>query len=187
MNGARRRPDPRGGHQPHSIHAFRGLRRLPAKSRRCYTFAASQGRFPPPSVKPSTVHDPIAAGRSAAARAVAIEVAAVGVVAAMFLVQGWRSAAGAAAGGLAMAAGHAMAAAVSFGGGIQPARLAFARLLLGVMGKWLVAMAGVALALGVWQLPSLPVVVGVVAGLLAYLVGLNLRHAFRQQATRQQD
>ena len=86
-----------------------------------------------------------------------------------------------------MAAGHALAAAVSFGGGIQPARLAFARLLLGVMGKWLVAMAGVALALGVWQLPPLPVVVGVVAGLLAYLVGLNLRHAFRQQATRQQD
>lgn len=86
-----------------------------------------------------------------------------------------------------MVAGHALAAAVSFGGGIQPARLAFARLLLGVMGKWLVAMAGVALALGVWQLPPLPVVMGVVAGLLAYLVGLNLRHAFRKHATRQQD
>lgn len=117
----------------------------------------------------------------------AIEVAAIGVVAAAFLVQDWRAAAGAAAGGLAMVAGHAVAAALSFGGGIQPARLAFARLLLGVMGKWLVTMAGVVLALGAWNLPPLPVVAGVVAGLLAYLVGLNLRHAFRQQATRQQD
>jgi len=86
-----------------------------------------------------------------------------------------------------MVAGHALAAAVSFGGGIQPARLVFARLLLGVMGKWLVTIGGVALALEVWRLPPLPVVVGLVAGVLAYLVGLNLRHASRQQATRQQD
>lgn len=117
----------------------------------------------------------------------AIEVAAVGVVSAAFLVQGWRSAAGAAAGGLAMVAGHALAVAVSFGGGIQPARLAFARLLLGAVGKWLVAMAGVVLALEAWRLPPLPVVVGLMAGVLAYLVALNLRHASQQQATRQQD
>jgi len=148
-------------------------------------FCGFAGPFPARLRKASTVHDPIAAGRSAAARAVAIEVAAVGAVAALYLVQGWRSAAGAAAGGLAMVAGHALAAAVSFGGGIQPARLAFARLLLGVMGKWLVAMAGVGLALEVWRLPPLPVVVGLVAGVMAYLVGLNLRNA--SQATRQQD
>ena len=117
----------------------------------------------------------------------AIEVAAVGIVAAAFLMQSWRSAAGAAAGGLAMVAGHALAAALSFGGGIQPARLAFARLLLGVMGKWLVAMGIVVLALEVLRLPPLPIVVGLTAGVLAYLVGLNLRHAPQQHASRQQD
>ncbi|HSR65994.1 MAG TPA: hypothetical protein VLM17_10400 [Xanthomonadaceae bacterium] len=117
----------------------------------------------------------------------AIEVAAAGVVAIAFLFQGWRSAAGAAVGGLAMAAGHALAARVSFAGGIQPARMAFARLLLGVMGKWLVALGVVALALEAWRLPPLPVVAGLVAGLLAYLVGLNLRHARQRQAPPQQD
>ena len=83
-----------------------------------------------------------------------------------------------------MAAGHAVATRVSFAGGIQPARMAFARLLLGVMGKWLVALGGVALALEVWGLPPLPVVAGLAAGVLAYLVGLNLRQAPQQ---RQQD
>lgn len=102
----------------------------------------------------------------------------------MFLVQGWRSAVGAAAGGLAMAAGHALAARVSFAGGIQPARMAFARLLLGVMGKWLVALGGVALALEAWRLPPLPVVAGLATGVLAYLVALNLRQATQR---RQQD
>ena len=105
----------------------------------------------------------------------AIEVAAVGAVAAVFLIQDARAAAGAAVGGLAMAAGHALAAAVSFAGGIQPAGMAFARLLLGALGKWLLTLAIVALALEVWRLPPLPVVVGVTAGVLAYLVGLNLR------------
>jgi F0F1-type ATP synthase assembly protein I len=121
------------------------------------------------------VHDPIAAGRSAAARAVAVEVAAVGLVAAGFLVQGPWAALGVVAGGLAMAAGHALAAAVALAGGVQPARLAFARLLLGVMGKWLVVLAIVAMALEVWRLPPLPVLAGLAVGLIAYLVGLNLR------------
>lgn len=138
-------------------------------------FCGFAGPFSAPLSQASTVHDPIAAGRSAAARAVAIEVAAVGAVAAVFLIQGRWAAAGAAVGGLAMAAGHAVAAAVSFAGGIQPAGMAFARLLLGAMGKWLVTLAIVALALEVWRLPPLPVVVGVTAGVLAYLVGLNLR------------
>jgi F0F1-type ATP synthase assembly protein I len=127
------------------------------------------------------VHDPIAAGRSAAARAVAIEVAAVGLVAAGFLLGGTRAALGVLAGGLAMAAGHAVAARLAFAGGIQPARLAFARLLLGVMGKWLVALVVVAMALAVWRLPPLPVVAGVAVAMLAYLVGLNLRYRPRRQ------
>jgi hypothetical protein len=127
------------------------------------------------------VHDPIAAGRSAAARAVALEIATVGLVAGAFLLQGARPALGVLAGGLAMAAGHALAATVSFAGGIQPARAAFARLLLGVLGKWAVVVAVLAVALGAWRLPPLPVVVGVAVALVAYLLGLNLRGAKRQR------
>jgi F0F1-type ATP synthase assembly protein I len=127
------------------------------------------------------VHDPIAAGRSAAARAVAVEIATVGLVAGAFLLQGRREALAALAGGMAMAAGHALAAAVSFGGGIQPAGAAFARLLLGALGKWVVVVAVLAVVLEAWRLPPLPVVVGVAVGVFAYLLGLNLRGATRQR------
>jgi hypothetical protein len=46
-------------------------------------------------------------------------------------------------------------------------------LLLGTMAKWLVAIAVLALALGIWRLPPLPMITGLVAGLLAYLLALN--------------
>ena len=111
----------------------------------------------------------------------ALEIVAVGLLAGAFLLQGARPALGALAGGMAMAAGHALAAAVSFAGGVQPAGVAFARLLLGVLGKWVVVAAVLAMALGAWRLPPLPVVAGVVVGLFAYLLGLNRRGATRQR------
>ena len=91
------------------------------------------------------MHDPIAAGRSAAARAVAVEVAASGLVALGFLALDGRHALAAAIGGAAMAAGNALSIALAFGGGIQRAPVAFGRLLLGVMGKWMVVLAVFAL------------------------------------------
>ena len=111
----------------------------------------------------------------------AVEIATAGLVAGAFLLQGVRPALGALAGGMAMAAGHALAATVSFAGGIQPPRVAFARLLLGALGKWAVVVAVLAIALGAWRLPPLPVVVGVAGALVAYLLGLNLRGAKRQR------
>ena len=51
--------------------------------------------------------------------------------------------------------------------------VAFARLLLGVMAKWVVVVAVFALVLGAWRLPPLPVLVGLAVGMLAYLVALN--------------
>jgi F0F1-type ATP synthase assembly protein I len=119
------------------------------------------------------VHDPIAAGRSAAARAVAIEVAVTGLVAVGFVVLGSRHALAAALGGAAMAGGNAAAAAIAYGGGIQPASSAFARLLLGVLAKWVVVLAGFALVLAAWRLPPLPALIGMAASALAYLVALN--------------
>ena len=111
----------------------------------------------------------------------ALEIAAVGLVAGAFLLQGARPALGALAGGMAMAAGHALAATVSFAGGVQPARIAFARLLLGALGKWAVVVAVLAIALGAWRLPPLPVLAGGLAALLAYLLVLNLCGAKRQR------
>ena len=119
------------------------------------------------------MHDPIAAGRSAAARAVAVEVAASGLVALGFLALDGRHALAAAIGGAAMAAGNALSIALAFGGGIQRAPVAFGRLLLGVMGKWMVVLAVVALALAAWRLPPLPLLVGLAASTLGYLLALN--------------
>lgn len=68
--------------------------------------------------------------------------------------------------------GNALAALVALGG-IVPARVAFGRLLLGTMVKWLVAIVVLATALAIWRLPPLPMLGGLVAGLLAYLLALN--------------
>jgi F0F1-type ATP synthase assembly protein I len=127
------------------------------------------------------VHDPVAAGRRTAFRAIAVQAAVVGVVAAAFLFSGTREALSALAGGLALVAGHLLVAALALGGGIVPARAAFARLLLGLLGKWLLVVVAVAIALEAWHLPPLPALVGVIAGLLAYLVGLNLGRVMRER------
>ena len=119
------------------------------------------------------MHDPIAAGRSAAARAVAIEVVATGIVAVGFLVLDTRHALAAALGGAAMAGGNAAAAAIALSGGIQRAPAAFARLLLGVMAKWLVVIAVFAVVLVAWRLPPVPALAGLAASTLAYLVASN--------------
>lgn len=128
-----------------------------------------------PTQRTSRVHDPIAMGRRAATRAVAVQAAVALFVAAGFLVVGPRQALAAAAGGIAMLLANALALVVALGGGIQPAGAAFARLLLGTLGKWLVAIVVVALALGVFRLPPLPLLAGLAGGLLAYLLALNLR------------
>ena len=121
------------------------------------------------------MNDPLDPGRRAAMRAVALQAAATLLVAVAFLASGPRQALAAAAGGFALLAGNALAASVALGGGVQPAPAAFARLLLGVMGKWLVAIVVVAVALGPFRLPPLPLLAGLAGGLLAYLLALNLR------------
>lgn len=120
------------------------------------------------------MHDPVAAGRQTALRAIGFQAAvAVPVAAAAFLLQGPRAALAAVTGGAALVLGHLVAATLALGGGIQPARAAYARLLLGIAGKWLVVLAVLAVASGAWRLPPLPMLGGLVAGLLAYYVALN--------------
>ena len=118
------------------------------------------------------MHDPVAAGRQTALRAIGFQAVVAGLLAVAFLAQGLDAALAAATGGAALVLGHLVATTLALGGGIQPARAAFARLLLGIAGKWLVV-AILAVALGAWRLPPLPMLGGLVAGLLAYYVALN--------------
>src|SRR3546814_16353956 len=111
--------------------------------------------MPISTVDESRVHDPIATGRRAALRAVSIQaIVALLVAVGMLLLAGRIHGLAAAAGGIAMLAGNALAAAVALGGGIQPARAAFARLMLGTLGKWVVVMAVLAVGLGVYKMPA---------------------------------
>lgn len=119
------------------------------------------------------MHDPIAAGRRSALRAVAVQAVASAAVALGFLIPGPAHALAAGWGGLAMVLGNALAAGVALGG-IESAGAAFARLMLATLGKWTVVLACLATGLGVCRLPPLPMIVGLAAGLLAYLVALNM-------------
>lgn len=119
------------------------------------------------------MHDPIAAGRRTALRAVVVQFLVTIVLAAAFLVQGAREALAAGFGGLALVLGNALAAVMALAS-IVPARVALGSLLLGTMAKWLVVTAMFLVALLLWRLPPLPLLAGLVAGLLAYLLALNL-------------
>lgn len=118
------------------------------------------------------MHDPIAAGRRTALRAVAVQAGVVVLLAAAFLARDVREALAVGVGGLALASGNALATLVALGG-IVPARVALGRLLLGTAAKWLVAIAVLAVASAAWRLPPLPMVAGLAAGLLAWLLALN--------------
>lgn len=127
------------------------------------------------------MHDPIAAGRRSALHAVAIQAIVAVPVAMAFLVQGPRHALAAGIGGLAMVLGNALAANTALTG-IVPARVALGRLLLGLVSKWVVAITIFAMGLAVWRLPPLPMLVGLAAGLLAYLLALNFAGVNRKRS-----
>jgi F0F1-type ATP synthase assembly protein I len=118
------------------------------------------------------VHDPIAAGRRSALRAVAVQAAAVALVALACLAESGRAALAAAVGGGALVVGNGLAAGLALGG-IVPARVAFARLLLGMLAKWCVVAVVFAVALGAWRLAPLPMLAGLAIGMLAWLLALN--------------
>ena len=128
------------------------------------------------------MHDPIAASRRSALRAVAMQAIVALLVALAFLAgDGTRAAAAAALGGLALALGNAVAATLSLRGAV-PARFAFTALLAGTTAKWGVVFVALGIALKAWQLPPLPMLAGLVAGLMAWLAGL--RGLGTQRATK---
>ena len=111
---------------------------------------------PFPSHRVSRVLNSAAAGRRLALRAVAYQMAAVVLVALVFLIQGSSAMFAALLGGASVVLGSALAANIALGGGVVPARSAFMKLVLGTGIKWLVVMTIFALALGVGRLPPLP-------------------------------
>lgn len=128
------------------------------------------------------MHDPIAASRRSALRAVAVQAAVALPVALAFLAgDGVRAAMAAATGTLALALGTSLATLLSLRGAV-PARFAFAALLAGTMAKWLVVFVALGIALRVWRLPPLPMLAGMVAGLVAWLA--CLRRLGTQRATK---
>ena len=121
------------------------------------------------------MHDPLSAGRRLASRATAWQAGAAALVALAFLPFGAPSALAAVVGGGAVVAGTALAALMALGGGIQPAGMAIGRLVAGVMLKWVVVLAVLTLGMGVFKLPPLPMLVGVLAVTLAFVLANLLK------------
>lgn len=112
----------------------------------------------------------VAAGRRLVLRAAIWQMVAVLLVAMLFLVWGVPQAAAAATGGLAIVAGAVLAAWMALGGGVLGATSAVMRLVAGMVVKWVVVIGVLALGVGLYKLPPLPLLAGVVAGLVAQVL-----------------
>lgn len=77
-------------------------------------------------------------------------------------------------GGLGMLVGNLASILVALRGGFLPARAAFARLVLGAFGKWLLVVAVLVVALVAVKSPALPLLAGLLVAELAYLLALGL-------------
>ncbi|MEJ1097848.1 MULTISPECIES: ATP synthase subunit I [unclassified Pseudoxanthomonas] len=117
----------------------------------------------------------VAAGRRLALRAVVYQLAAVLLVALVFLIWGLPQALAAAVGGLAVVAGGLASARVAFGGGVVPAGAAMLRLLVSVVLKWVVVFAVLLLGVGVCKLAPLPLMAGMITGLIAQMLAAARR------------
>lgn len=125
------------------------------------------------------MHDPIAVGRRSVLTAAAVSGMAVVALALGVLFIGTAHACAALLGGGALVAGNALAARLSLSG-IVSARHAFARLLLGMGAKWVFVVAAFAIGLGMWRLPPLSMLAGLVVAMLVHIVALQaLRGAAR--------
>jgi ATP synthase protein I len=117
----------------------------------------------------------MSAGRRLALRATVFQAGATVLVALALLPHGMPSALGVLVGGGALVAGSSLAALLALGGGVQPAGAAMARLLAGVVLKWVVAIAVFALGLAGLGLPPLPMLAGLLAATLAFVLAQILK------------
>jgi F0F1-type ATP synthase assembly protein I len=99
--------------------------------------------------------------------------AAVVLVALVFLIQGPSASLAALLGGASVVLGSALAANIALGGGVVTARTAFMKLLLGTGLKWAVVILIFAMALGVGRMTPLPLLAGLAVALIAHPLILN--------------
>ncbi|MGO1070220.1 hypothetical protein [Lysobacter sp. CA199] len=121
------------------------------------------------------MHDPMSAGRRLASRAIAWQAGATALTALAFLSFGANFALAAAVGGGAAVAGSLVAARMALGGGVQPAGAAVGRLLAGVIFKWVAVLMVFGLGMVRWHLPPLPMLVGLLAATLAFVLANLLK------------
>lgn len=113
------------------------------------------------------MHDPLSTGRRLASRAIVWQAFAAALASLAFLPFGARDALAAAVGGSAVVAAAVVSMLIALGGGIRPAGIAMARLLLGMAAKWATVAIVLVLGLAVWRLPPLPLLVGVLVATVA--------------------
>jgi F0F1-type ATP synthase assembly protein I len=117
----------------------------------------------------------VAAGWRLAQRTAALQAAVTLATALACLLSGRDAALGALAGGSAMTLGGLVAAWSAFGGGgVQGAGMALGRLLVGLAAKWVVVIVGMVLAIGVFHLPAMAVLAGVLLTGVALLIATKL-------------
>lgn len=117
----------------------------------------------------------VAAGRRQAARVLAAQAVATLIAALAFLVQDERAALGAVLGGGAVTLGGALMAWRAFGGGVNGAGAALARLFGGLALKWLVIVGALYWALAHLELPPLALIAGLCAALVANLLVFSIK------------
>ncbi|KAF1685734.1 hypothetical protein B1992_11115 [Pseudoxanthomonas broegbernensis] len=116
----------------------------------------------------------VAAGRRQARRAIAWQAAATLLVVLPCLWRGGLWPVAALAGGAAVMLAGGLAAWIALGGGVGGAGPAVARLLAGVLAKWLVVVAALALGMIGFGLPPPPMLAAAVAALVAQVSALAL-------------
>lgn len=113
---------------------------------------------------------PVAGPRLARKTVLAQLVTGLVVAGAAGLWAGPKAAVAAALGALAIVLGSLLLARALVGGGVQSATGALGRLLLGMVGKWVLVAAVFVLAIGIWKLPVLPLIAGLAAAVVASAV-----------------
>ena len=116
----------------------------------------------------------VAAGWRLAQRTAALQAAVTLATALACLLSGRDAALGALVGGGAMTLGGLVAAWGAFAGGVEGAGMALGRLLVGMAAKWVVVVAGLFIAIGVWHLPAMAVLAGAALAAAALLVATKL-------------
>jgi F0F1-type ATP synthase assembly protein I len=112
----------------------------------------------------------IASGKRLVLRIVAFQVGCAVAVSVLFLLSGVDAAIAALAGGLIVAAGNALFGWRLFAPGVAPAAHRLLAMLVGEVLKLALIAFGLWIGLVPWQLPPLPLILGLMAGLVAHWI-----------------